>query len=157
MKVLTDTHEAVNVRPRFSHDYIKKIEEFYSDKDEVPVKFVCSTDLNGESFAYDIFYRETPHPEFGNRYFGLFNRASSGSPDIFICNADKVEELEFHMVTNTKNGEYEYSHHRHDMFGVGDVSIDGGRAYLRLVGDIKVEVTTFKMKDGQFVKYTETA
>ena len=50
---------------------IKKAEELYTEKDGVEVKYVCTTDLRNSDIPADIFYRETPHPEFGNYYFGL--------------------------------------------------------------------------------------
>ena len=50
---------------------IKKAEEHYSEQDGVPVQYVCTTDLQRSDSPFDIFFRDTPHPEFGNRYFGL--------------------------------------------------------------------------------------
>jgi hypothetical protein len=49
----------------------------------------------GDAIA-DIFYRETPHPEFGNKYFCLFFRGD----DMYVANADYVEKLTFGMVEN---------------------------------------------------------
>lgn len=137
----------VNTRPNLN---VKKAEKLYSEKDGVPVKYVCTTDLNGENFSYDIFYREIPHPEFGNRYFALYR--SPYSNGLYIRNADSVENLKFEMVQNKDTGKWEYSHDRHDFYTVGDVSIDGGRAYLKLVGNLDVEIKTFKVKDGKFVE-----
>ena len=82
--------------PQFDTD---KICEHYSKKDGVPITYVCTSALGDEAQAMDIFYRETPHPEFGNRYFGcyeIYDSFAGGS--IFICNADKIEELEFGLV-----------------------------------------------------------
>lgn len=114
----------------------------YSRKDGVPVKYVCSSALGGEEFARDIFYRETPHPEFGNRYFGLFHNGLH----LMICDADKIEELEFAMIEH--EGQYHYSRHRHDYVAIGDKVIDGGRAYIRGKGPF----VTMKVKDGQFLQ-----
>lgn len=126
----------------------KIIEEVYSEKDGVPVKYVCTSAIDAYSEkAVDIFFRETPHPTFGNRYFGIY---SSNDGKTYICNADKVENLLFEMVKVAD--QYEYSQHRHDFRSLGDVSIDGGRAYLRLVGNFKdLERRTFKIKDGEFI------
>ena len=44
-----------------------QVAELYSEKDGVDVKYVCTTELS-DTIA-DIFYRDTPHPEFGNKYF----------------------------------------------------------------------------------------
>lgn len=137
----------INHRPIFD---TKTVEEFYTKKDGVPVKYVCTSALGDEDFAGDIFYRDTPHPEFGNRYFQLFFNGYGGSKldSYSIRSADKVEELEFTML-DTIYG-YHYSQHRHDFLTVGAVSIDGGRAYTRTLG-FAVKTKIFKLKNGEFV------
>lgn len=120
------------------------LEEHYTKKDGVPVKYVCTTALDGGTGASDIFYRDTPHPEFGNCYFGVYTY--SGQP--YIHSADQIEDLTFVML-DTDSG-YHYSQHRHDFLTVGNVSIDGGRAYTRLLG-FAVKTKRFKVKDGEFV------
>lgn len=137
----------------------KKVEQHYTEKDGVEVKYVCTSAIDNGAMCMDIFYRETPHPEFGNRYFGLYidqnyldsidnTIASKSNPR--IANADAIEDVEFEMVE--VNGELHYSRHRHDFFSVGDVSIDGGRAYLRLVGNINHPVRKLSVRDGEFVE-----
>ena len=126
----------------------EKVCELYSEKDGVPVTYVCTSALGSESQAMDIFYRETPHPEFGNRYFGLYYSAHTQS--LMITNADAIETAEFGMIE--MNGQLHYSQHRHDFYTVGNVALDGGRAYFRLVGDISAPAQWFNVKDGEFVK-----
>jgi len=122
----------------------KYIEEFYTKKDGVPIKYVCTSALSNEEYAGDIFYRDTPHPEFGNKYFRLFvNRIGV----CYISNADKINGQVFTML-DTPSG-YHYSQHRHDFLTVGDSSIDGGRAYTRLVGN-NVKTKQFKLTNGEF-------
>ena len=75
---------------------IAQLEEHYSNKDGVPVKYVCTSDLRVSDIPMDIFYRETPHPEFGNYYFGVYKHPVT--KDIFITNADEIESLEFGMI-----------------------------------------------------------
>ena len=127
--------------PTFDTDKVCKL---YSDKDGVPIKYVCTSAINGDVKDMDIFYRETPHPEFGNRYFGLFQNARLG---VMITNADVIEDLQFGLVEND-DGELEYSSHRWDykQFENGN-TIDGGRAYVRGLG-----YAMYKVKDGEFVK-----
>lgn len=127
---------------------VEHVERLYSNKDGVPVNYVCSTALGGGTDCHDIFFRETPHPEFGNRYFGL----SSQYGTLFINNADAVEDLSFEMVN--VDGIWYYSQHRHDFRNVGPLSIDGGRAYLRLVGENLRDFETgeFQVINGAFVK-----
>ena len=129
----------------------KRVERVYSDKDGVPVKYVCTSALGTGIREVDIFYRATPHPEFGNRYFGLFRKPDTASDNtIYIINADKVEYLEFSMVY--VDNQWHYSKHRWDYHTVGDVSIDGGRAYLKRVGNLNHPVKTFKVKNGEFIE-----
>ena len=112
--------------PLFDTD---KICEHYSKKDGVPINYVCtSTNTNHGTEAMDIFYRDTPHPEFGNKYFGLY-RTPTGN--MMITNADKIEDFEFGCIEDD-DGDLQYSAHRHDykQFENGNM-IDGGRSYIK--------------------------
>ena len=112
--------------PLFNTEEVCKV---YSEKDGVEVKYVCTTDLVASDVPVDVYYRSTPHPEFGNRYFGLYY--DSYRDAIMITNADMVEGFEFGMVEND-DGELEYSqsHHDYKRFENGNM-IDGGRQYIR--------------------------
>ena len=126
-----------------------KVEKLYSEKDGVEVKYVCTSAANDGTAAMDVFYRATPHPEFGNRYFGLYtNHFHQDKPTVMITNADSIESLEFGMIES--KGKYYYSQHRHDYKVIDDKMIDGGRAYIRS-GTHDVDV--FKIQDGEFVRY----
>ena len=122
---------------------IKKVEELYSEKDGVPVKHVCTTEF-GDSIV-DVFYRDTPHPKFGNRYFAVLFRDNVP----YIANADEVEKLTFGMVQND-DGDMEYSRSRHDYkeFKNGNM-IDGGRDYIRSSGKVFVYV----VRDGKMLRH----
>jgi hypothetical protein len=121
-----------------------KVETLYSKKDGVPVKYVCTTDLLASDVPADIFYRETPHPEFGNHYFGLYKNVYSNDATIMITNADIVESFEFGMIE--VDGKYHYSQSHHDYKVIGDKMIDGGRAYTRSSGG----VTNMQILAGDF-------
>jgi hypothetical protein len=120
-----------------------KIEEHYSKKDGVEVKYVCTTDLNASDVPVDVFYRETPHPEFGNRYFGLYHDHVRGH--LMITNADIVESLEFGMIEQDGKYYYSQSHHDYKVLDNGKM-IDGGRAYIRSNGG----AVTMNIKNGKF-------
>ena len=141
----------VNIHHRPIFD-TKRVCELYSEKDGVPVTYVCTSAPNlNATYAADIFYRETPHPEFGNRYFGLYHNPHITSDGmIMITNADVIEDLEFGMLEGPDG--WEYSQHRHDFYTVGDVSLDGGRAYFRCVGNVNSPIKWLKVKDGKFVE-----
>lgn len=128
--------------PRFD---TKKVIKHYEDKDQVPITYVCTTDLSTSDRPVDIFYRSTPHPEFGNRYFGMFVNFNHGG--VMICGADAVERLEFGVVENDA-GELEYSqsHHDYKQFKNGNM-IDGGRLYIRAIGCTEVYV----VRDGEML------
>lgn len=127
-----------------------KIEKHYTEKDGVNVKYVCTSAVGYQSFAADIFYRETPHPEFGNHYFGLYLNQFANDAQIMIANVDKIEDFEFGMIKD-EEGSYHYSAHRHDYKCINGKVIDGGRAYIRSRDhDVKV----FKIKDGEFYVHT---
>jgi hypothetical protein len=121
-----------------------KVEELYPEKDGVPVKHVCTTEFNDGIIA-DIFYRETPHPEFNNRYFGIAVNYEDGSYVIF--NADGVEDFTFGMVEDD-DGNLQYSQYHHDYksFDNGNM-IDGGRDYIRHGGSVQIYI----IHNGQMV------
>lgn len=130
----------INHAPHFNTE---KIIEHYSKKDGVDIKYVCTSALGGEAISMDIFYRETPHPQFGNKYFGLYQDPIANH--LMITNADKIEDVEFMMVED-RDGKWWYSSHRHDCIFVDGCMIDGGRAYVRTNG---CETKLFKVENGE--------
>ena len=112
-------------------------------------KYVCTTELKAYGIPVDVFYRPTPHPVYGNRYFGLYGDHFSNS--VFICNADLVEELNFNVIDNGK-GEWTYSQYTHDFLSWGENYIDGGRAYTRVGGNPLPKVISLQVVDGEFVE-----
>jgi hypothetical protein len=124
----------------------KRVEELYTEKDGVSVTYVCSSALDDSEKSVDIFYRDTPHPIFGNRYFGLYY---SDKGVLYITNADKIEGLSFAMIQS--GVKLHYSKDRHDYNQIGDIAIDGGRAYCRLIGNLAVYPVTMRVKNGKFV------
>lgn len=123
---------------------ITLVEDHYSEKDNTPVRYVCTSALGGEEYAGDIFYRSTPHPEFGNKYFRLFRHPFT--KELLIQGADCIEEVEFGMAV--EDNDLVYSQHRHHCTSCAEGFIDGGRAYVRTVGPVEVEM--YKVKDGEF-------
>jgi hypothetical protein len=106
---------------------VEKVTAHYTEKDGVEVKYVCTTDLSASDVPVDVYYRSTPHPTFGNCYFGVYyDRVRD---HMMITNADIVESFEFGMIE--QDGKYYYSQSHHDYKVVGDKMIDGGRAYIR--------------------------
>lgn len=116
---------------------IKGVEKLYPG-----AKYVCTSALGSEAEAYDIYFQETPHPEFGNRYFSLSSREGNA----MIGNADYIEKLMFAMVLDSK-GDLHYSQHRHDYRWIDGHMIDGGRAYTKS----NCHVDYYYVKDGKFV------
>ena len=139
-------HEPQRVmhNPLFDTD---KVCKHYSEKDGVPIKYVCTSALGDEAQAMDIFYRYTPHPEFGNRYFGIYHNVMSGK--VMITNADRIEQAEFGLVEDD-DGNLQYSAHRHEykQFENGNM-IDGGRSYIKSSG---CPIHMHVVRDGEMVK-----
>lgn len=119
-----------------------KVEELYTQKDGVDVTYVCTTDLRASDVPVDVFYRATPHPKFGNRYFGLYRDTIRDC--LMITNADVIESLDFGMIAN--EGKYYYSQSHHDYKVIGEQMIDGGRAYIKSSGN----VTRLRVVNGKF-------
>lgn len=137
----------IHHRPQFD---TSKVIEHYSNKDGVDIKYVCSTEITADDVVIDVYYRETPHPEFGNKYFGLYRSPHSGH--LMITNADKIEEMTIEAIMPEGFDQWHYSQCRHDYYTVGNVAIDGGRAYTKLVGDMSnLQRNTFSIKDGEMV------
>lgn len=121
-----------------------KIEDYYTAKDGVAVFYIGTTEKKGN--LYDVFYRETPHPKFGNHYFGLTTKDG----DSYITNMDCIEEYTFHMALDSRNV-YHYSRHVHDFVKYDkDKFIDGGRDYARY--SLPSEIHTLIVKDGEWIK-----
>ena len=139
-------------RPLFDTGKVCKL---YSEKDGVDVKYVCTSAIQKHAaFAVDVFYRATPHPTFGNKYFALYRNPYSDNAEIMVTNADIIEDLEFGMVEGPAG--WEYSQHPHDYRQVGNCAVDGGRAYFKRVGgDLSAPAKYMKIVDGKFVEMTE--
>ena len=132
----------INHQPQFD---IKKVIEHYEEKDGVDITYICTTDLTTSDTPVDVFYRESPHPEFGNRYFGLyFDHVRN---HLMITNADIVETLDFGMVNDGSVWHYSQSHHDYKSFPNGAM-IDGGRLYCRSSSGVEFYI----VRNGKFVR-----
>jgi hypothetical protein len=107
---------------------IDSVIDVVSKRDGVPIKYVCTSSMRLPHGPADIFYRDTPHPKFGNKYFKLYLDAEDR---LMIGNADAVELLAFNLIEDD-DGALVYSNHVHDykQFKNGNV-VDGGQDYLR--------------------------
>lgn len=150
--LIFDENEIVH-RPFYAD--VVKAEKLYSKKEGVPVKYVLTSSLDARGIAVDIYFRETPHPQFGNRYFGLFR--TNGT--IAICDADPIEGL--FIDTIKADAGWIYSTNVLDMVtmvhdGEG-VSIDGGRDYRRILAKDFSNIINrkFKVKDGNLIHIKE--
>jgi len=134
----------LNVKHDKNVTNVEKVTELYSQEDGVDIKYVCTTDIpKFNVYVADIFYRDTPHPTFNNKYFGLtYNHLDQ----LVIFNADTVENLNFSMFEDDK-GFYHYSSYRHHFNKVDGKFVDGGRSYTRTNTSVKV----FHVKNGVFV------
>lgn len=130
-------------------DKVKFVEDFYSKKDEVDVKYVMTSALPNSINSlrrYDIYFRETPHPVFKNRYFGL----AWQNKQLYIVNADSIDDIVIGMIYDDETDTYHYSSHRHDYKSFKNRVIDGGREYIR-----GFAYKLFILKDGKFKERIE--
>ena len=126
---------------------IKKTTAYYTKKDGVSIHYVCTTDLDESDKPFDIYYRDTPHPDHNNYYFGLYAEEDR----MMICKADSVEKYNFGMISDDKE-EWVYSQSHHDYVKTDTGFIDGGRKYIKRGGDFDtMRYQVCKVKDGEFV------
>ena len=125
----------------------QKVCELFSKTDGVPITYVCTSALGDEVQAMDIFFRETPHPEFGNRYFGIYYHPMS--VNLVVTNADRIESVEFGLIEDDA-GDLQYSAHRHDykLFENGNM-IDGGRTHIK---SSMCEIKHYVVRNGEMVE-----
>lgn len=146
------THPAdINHQPVFKID---KVINKYRQAGE-NFKYVCTTDLLASDVPVDIFYRDAPHPIYGNHYMGLF--VGGEEKKVYVCNADLIENLEFGMIQDSKGAfHYSQSHHHYNEIEA-DIFIDGGRQYVRAGGTPLPELRFFQVKDGKFEEIADIA
>ena len=111
---------------------VKKVEEKYNAK---YVGDFCLKTKNGnwsESPAA-IFWQETPPIEGYCNYFGLIVQDGT----IYITSGASAFSEPIEGVV-ARNGEVNFSRYRHDFHYSedGSIAVDGGRDYLRVLGDI---------------------
>jgi len=108
---------------------IKILEDTYS------AKYVFESCIRGPkgnwiNCPFAIFYTEVAHPE-GSNYFGIFTGSMN---QLFIANAITATEVEYTGIL-TENNTVIYSRFRHDYCDAKSGAIDGGRDYMRIVGN----------------------
>ena len=118
--------------------------EHYTKKDGISIVYVCTTELDtAKNLPIDIFYRNIPHPQFGNQYFGMYSDPFTSR--IMITNADSVEDLTFDCIVD--DGKVYYSRYRRDfMESPNGLFIDGGREYTRTNA---TEIFTYCVRNGR--------
>lgn len=134
---------------KIEHNPIFKISSLlkhFEKREGVNIKHVCTTALDSGNKEWDVYYRDTPHPDYGNKYFAI---RSSGEESMLIRDADVVEDLQFGMIKDD-SGVWHYSRYRHDYKKIDGKTIDGGRAYTRGSG-----FAMFKVHDGEFINDVE--
>jgi len=135
-------------KPQFN---IEKVTAHYTKKDGVPIHYVCTSDLDESDRPFDIYYRDTPHPDHNNYYFGLY---TDDEDRMMICKADSIEKYKFGMISETKDegDEWRYSQSHHDFVETDSGYIDGGRRFIKRGGEIGIQkfiVST--VVDGEFI------
>lgn len=113
----------------YPESWVPKIEEMYN------ARYLLETQLrlkrSWTDFPLLLFWQDVVEHPNGSNVFGIYTKGTDDS--IMITNglAAFEEPIEAIVV----DGVVHYSHYRHDFRSVGDVAIDGGRDYIRLVGN----------------------
>lgn len=131
-----------------NHNPITKLDKaisFFEEKEGCKVKYVLTTEHpeGMVDHVYDIFYRDSPHPEFKNHYFGIDGEN--------IMNGDWIEEETIGMIKSNDGDSWMYSQSNHDYVSTKNGVIDGGRQYIR--GN---NFKTFRIKNGNFIENNST-
>jgi len=146
---------------------IKKVEARYADTQGKPAKFMgdfCLKTKNGwqgDSCAA-VFYSENPDRSLGHsNYFALVVMYDDDmKPKLYVTRGDSAFETDSNGVpiigVVADDGEVVYSRYRHDYRSStdGSVTIDGGRDYLRLIGDKSISAKmVYIVADGPDLKF----
>jgi hypothetical protein len=112
----------------FTKEQIKKIEERYKGT------YVFESPLRDKEGRWTsspaaIFYTKKKHKISKSNYFAIF-RSSDG---LIICNGQSATTEPVTGLTDGYN--VVYSHHVHDYRELGNNAIDGGRDYIRVIGN----------------------
>jgi hypothetical protein len=103
----------------------------------------------GASVGY-VCWCPKPREGFSNCYFGISTRSGRA----MIYNADKVAEGIWGGLLHVPSGEVIFSRYRHDFrgFSFGGPDVDGGRDYVRIVGDLTSDYRQVRLRcvDGKF-------
>lgn len=134
-----------------SSDGIVKVENKYGAKFLGPY---CIRDKR-ESWSeqpVDVFYQPNPDTSKGHsEYFGIYMDALAGS--VYICNAQTAFSEPMTGIV-ADNGQVVVSRWRHECRRSldGSVTIDGGRDYVRLIGDKSINAKKVKVgiRAGEF-------
>lgn len=111
---------------------IKKVEAKYN------AKYVGDFCLKTKSGHWSetpaaIFWQETPPVEGYSNYFGILDQSGT----IYITSGASAFSEPIEGIV-ARNGEVNFSRSRHDFHSSADgsVMVDGGRDYMRILGDI---------------------
>lgn len=120
---------------------VDKVEAKYN------AKFVGDFCLKGRNGDYvtntaAVFWQETPPVEGYSHYFALVFQGGT----LFIANGASAFDSPIIGVV-ARDGEIVYSRHRHDFRTSkdGSVTVDGGRDYLKLVGEYAINAKQVKL------------
>lgn len=125
----------------FTPEGIRRIEESY--KATYLLDSALKTRDGWAMTSGAIFYTEVAHPE-GSNYFAMYIDPETDC--LMITNAGWIEGMEFTFME--VGGALYHSADRHDYVVREGYAIDGGRDYLRTMGDPKL--VTYAIENGKF-------
>ncbi len=117
----------------FSPEGIKKIEELKSAR--------WLLDTEHKNTPVSIFWQDERHPQ-GSNFFALHYYHDG----LLISNGAFILDQVIEGVL-LPNGDVIYSRHVHDYCQYGDVAIDGGREYTRVVGNLMHPIVEIRVTE----------
>lgn len=128
----------------FSSKTIAQLEEHYK------CSYVCEWNNlthtgKPDDHTIAVFYQEVPHPQ-GSNWMGMFH----ANDQWFIINAEKSSRLPIKAYV-ADDGQVLFSKHRHDFrrSNDGSITVDGGREYTRLLGNVCCNTVWLLPQKGQ--------
>lgn len=136
---------------------IGKIEKHYNCRYVCEWNTVTKQNKIAES-VIALFYQEVPHPQ-GSNWMGMFLGPDLGK-DLRPYVMDGISASRLPIQGYVSNdGQVLFSKHRHDFrqSNDGSVTVDGGREYTRLLGNVRCKSVYLLPQVGQIAIIDESA
>lgn len=100
-----------------------------------------------------LFWQEVPHPR-GSNWMGMFLKGK----EVYVCDGESASRLPIMGYVSNSN-QVLFSKHRHDFrqSNDGSVTVDGGREYTRILGNVRCQQVWLLPQKGELRIIDESA